>query len=129
MAINYAKIAHSETPFSVMITVTGTDQETVPVTIPKATLIGYLAEGPLKAYLSKLSDAAWASLNIEGPLGHKIRIYEVAGTIADATEERTGPLRFQWVAVPGLSVFVAAGVEARTARRTIEIRYNHSTQG
>jgi hypothetical protein len=128
MAIILTKIANSETPYSIKYTVTGTDTE-VPVIFPRATLLADLAEGPLKQYLTRITDSAWAQLNVEGLFGDKIRIYAVGSSIADASEFIVETVHIQWVSVPnpGLSIYIVSMQEGHTARHTFEIRYNHST--
>jgi hypothetical protein len=128
MAITVTKISNSATPYSIKYTATGTDNEPAAVTIPRAILLADLVDGPLKQFLTQIADLDWLQVNVDGSLGEKIRIYEVASSIADATELRAAVFRIQWVSAPapGLSVYMQAVLEARTGRRTFEIRYNYS---
>lgn len=130
MAVTPALVANSATPHSVMISVTG--DATGAVLIPRATLLGYMAEGPLKAFLRGLPTTAWGTCNITGTCGSKIRIYDVAMSLTDTVEYRLAPYQITWVAnadpaLTGLSVNVGASqLEAVASVRTFEIRFNHS---
>ena len=128
---SYAKIANSATPFSVMIQVTG---GTGSALIPSATLLGYLAAGPLKAYLQSVPVAAWDQLNFDTNYtkGDKIRIYDSALSNGDVAECRSTISTIWWVAnsnpaLAGLGVDLNNNLEGPVATRTIEIRYLHST--
>lgn len=128
MAVTATAIAGSNTPYSLILRITGMDNEMLGTLVDKATLLGYLHEGPLKAYLSKLTDAEWAQLNVTGTLGDKIRIYELANSLTDATEIRSGLFRFEWVTAPapGLAVFANSSLLEGQTSKLIEIRLNHS---
>ena len=126
----YAPVAHSATPHSVMITVVGGVGATL---ILSGTLLSYLAEGPLKAYLRKLPVLNWDTLNITGVHGEKVRIYDVALSLAATPEYRVAAFDITWIgnADPtqaGLSVNLAASPpeSGGFAVRTMEIRFNHS---
>jgi hypothetical protein len=125
----YALVPHSATPYSVMIQAYG---GVGAVLLPSATLISYLVEGPLKAYLQRLPVASWGDLNVTGARGNKIRIYDSALSSTGAAETRNTAFTVAWVgnanpALAGIAFnLVAAGGEGQAAARTIEIRYNHS---
>jgi hypothetical protein len=101
------------------------------VSLPSTTLISYLAEGPLKAYLQRVPVTNWGDLNTLGARGNKIRIYDSALSAAGLVEVRNTAFTVAWVSnvdpgQAGLLFDLVAGGEGTAACRTIEIRYNHS---
>jgi hypothetical protein len=131
MAIIVNPVPNSCTPYSIMLYITATDTEPTPNVILKTTLLGtgWLVEGPLKEFLSRIPDSAWATLNVPGvlPFSNKIRIYDSTLTPIDASENRNGYFRAEWVSVPAPGLSISLTGEEATIARTIEIRYLHSS--
>jgi hypothetical protein len=99
MAITVTKISNSATPYSIKYTATGTDNEPAAVTIPRAILLADLVDGPLKQFLTQIADLDWLQVNVDGSLGEKIRIYEVA-VLLRMQQSFAHIFRIQWVSAP-----------------------------
>lgn len=125
MATTITPIPGTATPHSKKFVLTGDGAEGIFSLVDFAT---HLAEGPLKKLLLGTASTSTATFNVDQSRGHKIRIYNLAATPSDAANTRSGAYTIRWVgnanpALAGLSCTLAAG-----NTRTIEVRFNHSTQ-